>query len=190
MHEALPFAAWEAFYVIIGTSAAALTGLQFVVIALIADADWMTTSPEIEAFGTPTVVHFCAVLLVSAIISAPWPSLVGADVSIGVTGIAGIFYATLIVRRARRQKGYKPVLEDWFWYAGIPFVAYIALAVSAITLQRAPAPTLFVVGAAVVTLLFVGIHNAWDTVTYIALQRWERRQRPQADESSTDLLRP
>ena len=32
------FTAWESFYVIVGSSGAALTGLQFVVTALIADA--------------------------------------------------------------------------------------------------------------------------------------------------------
>lgn len=66
-----PLATWESFYVIIGSSAAALTGLQFVVIALIAEARTRSTPREIAAFGTPTIVHFCAVLLLSAILSAP-----------------------------------------------------------------------------------------------------------------------
>ena len=35
---ALPLHEWERFYVIVGTSAAALTGLMFVVIAVVADA--------------------------------------------------------------------------------------------------------------------------------------------------------
>jgi hypothetical protein len=50
---ASPFSVWESFYVIIGSSAAALTGLQFVVIALIAEARTRSTSREIAAFGTP-----------------------------------------------------------------------------------------------------------------------------------------
>src|SRR3989442_9977157 len=69
-----PFAGWENFYVIIGSSAAALTGLQFVVIVLGAEAR-SVRGPELGAFGTPTVVHFCAVLLVSAILSVPWREL-------------------------------------------------------------------------------------------------------------------
>ena len=28
---------------------------------------------------------------------------------------------------------------------------------------------MFAIGAVALTLLFIGIHNAWDTVTYIAL---------------------
>jgi hypothetical protein len=62
---------WESFYVIVGSSGAALTGLQFVVMALIAESRRPSTGREISAFGTPTVIHFCAVLLVSAIVVHP-----------------------------------------------------------------------------------------------------------------------
>ena len=79
MEEAVlsPLTQWESFYVIVGSSAGALTGLQFVVIALIAEAEAAVAVSsgmlEIRAFGTPTVVHFCAVLFISAVLSAPWP---------------------------------------------------------------------------------------------------------------------
>ena len=65
MHEAVsPLAAWESFYVIVGSSAAALTGLQFVVMTLIAQIRPGSSRGEsISAFGTPTVVHFGAALL-------------------------------------------------------------------------------------------------------------------------------
>src|SRR6266568_1200331 len=63
---------WGSFYVIIGSAAAALTGLMFVVITLIAGAQVRRSSGTVGAFGTPTVVHFCAALLVATILSAPW----------------------------------------------------------------------------------------------------------------------
>ena len=69
-HDAL--LAWENFYIIVGSSAGALTGLQFVVMALAAETEMNTDTGEVDAFGTPTIVHFCAVLLVSAILSMPW----------------------------------------------------------------------------------------------------------------------
>ena len=70
---ALPLAEWESFYVIIGTSAAALTGLTFVVIAVVADAGPRATTPlGIATFITPTIVHFCGALVISSILSAPW----------------------------------------------------------------------------------------------------------------------
>jgi hypothetical protein len=65
-------AQWETFYLIVGSSAAALTGLQFVVIALVAEAQRKGSSDTVNTFGTPTVVHFCIVLVTAAVISAPW----------------------------------------------------------------------------------------------------------------------
>ena len=166
-----PLIAWENFYVIVGSSAAALTGLQFVVIALVADSRKKSTISEIDAFGTPTVVHFSAVLLISAILSAPWPTLHGAAVSLGICGLAGVVYSVLVVRRARRQTGYQPVFEDWLFHAILPFVAYGALVATAATVASRPEGSLFWIGGASLLLLFIGIHNSWDTVTYIALDR-------------------
>jgi hypothetical protein len=53
-----PFAAWESFYVIVGSSAGALTGLQFVVITLGAEKKALGDGGTTRAFATPTVVHF------------------------------------------------------------------------------------------------------------------------------------
>ena len=126
---------------------------------------------EIRAFGTPTIVHFCAVLLVSTILSAPWTAFSSVGIGLGSCGAVGVTYAVMIVLRARRQTGYRPVLEDWLWHCGLPLMAYSALVVAAIVLARHAALSLFAVGAAVILLLFIGIHNAWDTVTYILVER-------------------
>src|SRR2546422_6513449 len=85
--ESTPFSAWESFYVIIGSSAAALTGLQFVVVVLGAEA--RSLGPEVGAFGTPTVVHFCAVLLMSAILSVPFRTVSHAGLALSAVGVAG-----------------------------------------------------------------------------------------------------
>jgi hypothetical protein len=171
-----PLAAWESFYVIIGSSAAALTGLQFVVIVLGAEVNALTDVSGTRAFGTPTVVHFCAVLLISAILSAPWPALSTAALALGACGVAGFVYVVMVVRHAWRQTDYVPVFEDWLWHGALPLIAYATLLVAAVVLQLYPAPSLFVIGGTALLLLFVGIHNAWDAVTYIALGR---RQRPE-----------
>src|SRR5262245_37124598 len=74
-HETLSL--WESFYVIVGSSAGALAGLQFVVMALVTESSATRSMGEIAAFGTPTIVHFCEVLLIAASLSAPWPTLGG-----------------------------------------------------------------------------------------------------------------
>lgn len=170
----LPFAAWENFYVIVGSSAAALTGLQFVVIVLGAELNARSSSSVTRAFGTPTIVHFCAVLLLSAILSAPWPTLSSAGLCLGACGIAGVLYAVVVIRHTRRQTDYAPVFEDWLWHATFPLIAYATLLAAAVVLRRHPVPSLFVIAATALLLLFVGIHNAWDSVTYIAIARREK----------------
>ncbi len=163
---------WQNFYVIIGSAAATLTGLLFVVITLIARVRVRASSPSggIATFSTPNVMHFCAALLVAAILSAPWQALWNAGLLLGLSGLWGATYVIIVLRRARRQTVYQPVLEDWLWHTVLPLVSYTALLVAAILLPGHPAPALFVIAAATVLLLFIGIHNAWDNVTYIVIE--------------------
>ena len=160
---------WENFYVIVGSSAGALTGLQFVVLTLIAETRPTRGRKEsIAAFGSPTVVHFCASLLVAALLSAPWPNFVLAGIGVAGVGAFGVAYSVLVLRRARRQDAYQPVLEDWVWHTILPMVAYAALLVSGMVLGQS-SPVLFLIAGATLLLVFIGIHNAWDTVTYVTL---------------------
>jgi hypothetical protein len=165
-----PLAAWQSFYVILGSAAAALTGLQFVVMALVSNSRQTSSMREVDAFGTPTVVHFCAVLLGSAALSAPWQRLSSAGSTLGVLGAAGILYTLVVMRRARRVTEYKPVLEDWVWHVGLPLIAYMVTAGAAMFLPRDPGPPLFAIAGMALLLLYIGIHNAWDTVTYVAVK--------------------
>ena len=64
---------WQNFYMIMGTAAATLTGLMFVATTLFAGLDTHASiaNAGITAYNTPTVMHFCAVLLLAGILSAP-----------------------------------------------------------------------------------------------------------------------
>ena len=142
--------AWENFYVIVGSSAGALIGLQFVVLTLIASRPvGAGTAQAGHAFATPTIVHFGAVLLLAGIISAPWQEITPAAVLWGLLGLSGIVYAAVVVRRMLRQGAYKPVFEDWMFHVVLPFVAYTTLAVTALatrshsSLSRALHPSTF-----------------------------------------------
>ena len=175
-----PLVAWESFYVIVGSAAAVLTGLQFVVITLGAQMN-RSSAVANRAFGTPTIVHFCAVLLIAAIVSAPWPSLGGVALVLGLCGVAGLVYAAVILRIVRRQTGYEPVLEDWVWHFTLPPIAYAILLLAAIILQSNPTVSLFVIGGTALLFLFVGIHNAWDSATFIALQQRQQEERGEGE---------
>jgi hypothetical protein len=159
---------WEAFYVIIGTSAAALTGLQFVVMTLLVEAKPREAAMAISAFGTPTIVHFSTVVLLSGILSAPWHEMGGVSAAVGAVGVGGLIYTGITLRRILRQSAYTPVFEDWLWHVTMPILAYAATAVSALGMLRAAGPFLFLTAAAVLVLMVTGIHNAWDTTVFIA----------------------
>ena len=121
----------------------------------------------LSAFATPTVVHFAGAFLVSAVMSTPWPTLAAAGIARGVGGSGGVGYVVRVVLRARRQTDYKPQREDWVWHAALPGAAYVALAVGAYLVGRDSRVGMFIAGATALSLLFIGIHNAWDTVTYL-----------------------
>jgi|SRR2546428_2036492 len=172
MHDAgvSPLTAWENFYIIVASSAGALTGLQFVVITLVAEIRPLSGSgtQEISAFGTPNVVHFCAVLLMGAILSAPWTGLAAVALAIGAMGLAGVIYVGIVAKRAKNTK-YTPDRGDWTWHAALPLLAYSALVLASMMLRSNAESALFVLGGSSLMLLFVGIHNAWDTVTYVTV---------------------
>jgi hypothetical protein len=158
---------WENFYVIVGSSAGALIGLQFVVITLIADFPVVRDAEKAgSAFATPTIVHFGAVLLLAAILSAPWHGIGPAAVLLGALGLSGLVYAAIVARRAQQQTAYKPEFEDWLFHFLLPFAAYAMLASSSYALRSHTRQALFCVAGAALLLLFIGIHNAWDAVTY------------------------
>ena len=163
-------AAWQNFYVIAGSSAGALIGLQFVVLSLLTDMPTVRLNPDAgKTFATPTVIHFGTVLGLSAMLSAPWTGIGGAAAVWGVVGLAGVIYAVVITRRLRAQDAYRPEFEDWLFHVLLPLAAYLTLAASSVCAYAArcyAGEALFGVGGAVLVLLFVGIHNAWDTVTY------------------------
>ena len=158
---------WESFYVIVGSSAGGLTGLMFVVIALVAESSLRRNTQSINAFGTPNVIHFLAVLFIAAILSAPWQRMKDPAHIIGLSALAGVVYVFVVLRRVLGQSGYKPVLEDWVWHLVLPLLAYAALFVGAAGLSHDQPWALFLMGGVALLLLGIGIHNAWDTVTYI-----------------------
>ena len=164
---------WQNFYMIIGTAAATLTGLMFVVTTLIAGIERHVEvlNAGISAFNTPTVVHFCAVLLIAGILSAPWQAFSYVRLLLGLFGLGMVSYLIIVMQQMRRIPHYQTPLKDWLWYMAFPLIMYIVIIVATIALPANPTLALYIFSAAMVGLLFLGIHNAWDLVTYFAVER-------------------
>jgi len=159
-------AKWGSFYVIVGSSAGALIGLQFVVATLVAARPALRVAEAGAAFATPTIVHFGTALFLSALLQVPWQSIVVVAVLWGIVGIGGIAYGAIVARRMQQQSIYQPELEDWLFYAGLSLAAYAMLALSPFAARNHTRDALFCVGSSALLLLFIGIHNAWDTIAY------------------------
>lgn len=157
---------WDSFYVIVGSAAGALIGLQFVVMTLVADRPPKGAAEAGPAFATPNIVHFSTVLFLAAVLRAPWHSFPPVVAAWGLVGAAGAVYTVVVFIRMRTQTAYTPELEDWLFHALLPFASYALLALSVIGASSHPYESLFGVGGASLLLLFIGIHNAWDGIAY------------------------
>lgn len=162
---------WGGFYGIVGAAAGALIGLQFVVMTLGGQRPPSRQAEVSAAFATPTIVHFSVVLLLSALLQAPWKTILPAAAVCGVLGFAGTAYSLVTAWRMRVQTIYRPDFEDWMFHALLPLVAYAGLASSTLAIVPHTREALFADGAATLLLLFTGIHNAWDAVSFLVHRR-------------------
>jgi hypothetical protein len=168
-------AEWDSFYVIVGSAAGALIGLQFVVVTLIAERPALRTVEADATFATPTIVHFGAALLLCALVRAPWQAITIVATLWGLVGFCGIAYALIVARRMRVQTTYRPEFEDWIFFILLPLAAYAILALSALVAAFHMREALFGLGTGVLLLLFIGIHNSWDSISYHVFIKKRRR---------------
>ncbi len=170
---ALPLEAWTNFYVIVGSSAGGLTGLTFVVIALVADAHAVRLT-GLRAFITPTIVHFGSALVLSALMNVPGQSVTSLGICLAAFGLMGLVYSAGTARQVYRSTTttrYKPVAEDWIWNAILPTVTYSVLFIAGLLASVHTAAALYLTAAVSMVLLIVGIHNAWDIAVWFTAER-------------------
>jgi hypothetical protein len=171
VHAAAILREWGGFYATVGSAAAALTGLMFVVITLVGDRRRSTSRDGISTFSSPTVAHFCCALLVAFFMLTPLRAIAPIAILLILVGAGGLVYVGCIALRVRRLDGdYTPDTEDVIWHVLLPALAYALLAGGGIALAASPARALYAPAVAVTLLVFIGIHNAWDVVTFIAVQ--------------------
>jgi len=171
-------AEWDSFYLIVGSTAAALIGLQFIFMTLIAGSGRRPGLEAGAAFGTPTIVHFCVVLFIGAVLRAPWKTITPAALVCALTGLIGTGYILVVARRMKEQTSYEPEPEDWVFYALLPLAGYILLTVASFASLPEWRWAFFGIGLAELMLLFIGIRNSWDSASYHVLARRSERKSP------------
>ena len=161
-------AEWEAFYLIVGTAAGALIGLQFVVLTLLAQKPLHKGAADTGAvFIAPTIIFFSVSLLISGLVMAPWKDFAIPSAILSLIGIFGIIFIGTVARRMKKETVYLPQLNDWFYRIILPLIGFVILVCSSFVSNVHLDEMLFGIGGATLLLLFVGIHNAWDNVAYM-----------------------
>jgi len=185
-----PLVGWNNFYVIVGSSAAGLTGLTFVVIALVSDSHAVRMS-GLRAFVTPIVMHFGAALWISALLCIPGHTAVSVAACMIVSGaILSAYGVATTYRMYRGRATYRPVIEDWIWNAALPSLCYLALLVAGVLAVRHLALGLYLIGAAALTLLFIGVHNAWDLAVWVTVEGPTARSRQHGESAAKPDAKP
>lgn len=165
---------WGEFYVIMGTSAGALTGLMFVVIALGGENGYKRSTEVAEAFATPTIVHLAAVVLISGIVTVPRQTELSLMLCLLAAGIGGLIYSCWDMQLVRKQSDYEEYWADRIWRTVLPIIGFAALLLSGILVTIDTEAACYLVGATTLLLLFAAIHNAWDSAIWIATDHVER----------------
>ena len=163
---------WDNFCVILGSAAAGLMGLTFVVIALASDAHRAGHPSGTRGYITPTIVHFAIVLAFSIFLSLPGQRVLGLSVALATAGIVGLAYSGVTIFHVLRfAPNYKAVPENWIWHVIAPLLTYGCLVLASILIWRHVSTTMYGMATVLTMLLFIGIHNAWDVAVSIAVQK-------------------
>ena len=163
---------WDSFYLLIGSAAAALIGLLFVVATLTAGREASSASRGAHLYMTPTVFHLALVLLISALALTPGVTAPIAGAALGAAALIGFVYAAMICIEFLRGKAPEvPHWSDVWYYAVIPAAIYLGFGAMAILFWRALAWAPYGAALMVVVLLLTAIRNAWDLVTWLAPRR-------------------
>jgi len=163
------FEGWSEYFFMLGSSAAALIGLMFVVVTLTAGRDRAEVERGKHLYTSPIVWHLGVILTLSGI--AIMPSVSARMFGFAAAGLALLGIATgtrSAVGIARRPGAPDAAGFDMFWYGVAPAIAYVGLFAAAIAILAQASWSATAVAADLMALLLVSIHAEWDLVTYLA----------------------
>jgi hypothetical protein len=163
------FHGWDNFFLMIGPAAGSLIGLLFVVVTLTAGRDREVTLRGAALYLTPTVFDFGMVLAVSAAAMAPGLSPHTTALVIGALAVWGLGYTLLVgARLYKADTDIKPHWSDVWMYGAMPPLVFLALlAADGLELIR-PQLAPYAIAVVLMGILFMGIRNAWDLITWMA----------------------
>lgn len=164
------FEGWGEYFFMIGSSAAALIGLMFVVVTLTAGRDRNQLERGKQLYTSPVVWQLGVVLVLSGAAIAPsiTPRFFGAvsgglsllGIGMGLRSTIGIVRAPIV--------GPEDNMFDMWWYGVMPTIVYVGLAVASVLAFTQNEWGASAVAGALMALMLVSIHAEWDLVTFLA----------------------
>jgi hypothetical protein len=172
MQSALPelIRPWHDFYLLLGTASATLVGLMFVAASVGAQVFKEENRAAIQAFISPTVVHFSTALFVCVLATIPEQTGFAFVILLSIVGLAGLAYSATVVIQLFVRRRFGVDMMDRVFYALIPCVGHLLVLVSGILMLPNPEDGLDCLAAALITLLIAGIRNAWDMTMWIVIK--------------------
>ena len=167
------FDGWSAFFGLLSSAAAALTGLLFVVVSLSSGIDRDRRLRAAAIYMSPIVLNFAVVLTSGAFALAPQRDAEVAAPVVALSGAAGLAAAVrsvLGLLAPRHGVGVAHWSDAWC-YGIIPGALYIALIADGAALEARARSSVLMLGVLLLALLLAAIRNAWDLVTWMGPQR-------------------
>jgi hypothetical protein len=164
------FEGWDNFFVLLGTAAAGLIGLLFVVVTLTTGLDRSRALRAGGIYMTPIAVHFGAVLSISACTLIPRLTppqlavLIALFTALGFCASMRTCFGIVDFHKSADP----PHWSDFWGYGAAPAAAYMLLAAGAAGVWRRADWAPYLLAAVLLVLLLVAIRNAWDLLTWMA----------------------
>jgi hypothetical protein len=164
------FEHWGEFFLLIGSAAAVLIGLIFVVISLMQDRSRSSVLTGSKLYMGPIVLEVSFVLVVSAAALVPHISRNLFSAIAGIVALWGLargIASTLGIWRLRAEVHWTDI---WF-YGVIPTLLYMVFCAVAFAFWQSLPWAHYGLAAVLTAILLSAIRNEWDLITWIAPRR-------------------
>ncbi|MFL6764743.1 MAG: hypothetical protein ACJ8FO_06055 [Sphingomicrobium sp.] len=163
------FDGWSEFYLLVGSAAAVLIGLIFVVMSLMQDRSRSSVLAGSKLYMGPIVLGVSFVLVLSAAALTPGIGRCAFAAVAGLVAPWGLTRAVMSIVGIRRRLSDGEVhwTDPWF-YGIVPGVLYLALGLVALAFWRDWPWAHEGLAAVIIALLLSAIRNEWDLITWIA----------------------
>src|SRR4051794_34804657 len=121
------FAGWEDFYLLIGSAAAALIGLLFVVVTLTTRMGRCDAERGARLYMSPIVFHLAAIFVLSAVAMAPGLPQPATAVFAGAAAFVGLGVGCLVSTALGRAGAPAAHWSDLWFYGVAPAALYAML---------------------------------------------------------------